>query len=61
MYCDEKERERQGRRRRRKGREEGRKPWRRGGRELLTNLDLFHERAVLHSESMFALSFWRAC
>ena len=44
-----------------KGREEGRKPWRRGGRELLTNLDLFHERAVLHSESMFALSFWRAC
>lgn len=47
-------------RRRRKGRE-GRKPGRKGGRELITNLDLFHERAVLHSESMFALSFCRSC
>ena len=47
-------------RRRRKGRE-GRKPGRGGGRELISNIDLFHERAVLHSESMFALSFCRSC
>ena len=55
LHCTvmRREREREREREQEKGREEGRE----GGRALFIKLDLFCERDVLHSESMFSLSF----